>query len=176
MQIYCAMTFLGIIAFGGIFAGTNPSHTAFELAHGFKVADVKGLIVEPELLPNALKAAKEVGIPFTRVFVFDHHAPLSDPFDHEKTWSVASSLKGTVGQLGSWRSLMQYGERPWESWHDEKRSKRTTAARLFSSGTTGLPKAVDMTHHNFITQHTLVYDYKPRDYEVRPYTTKIFPR
>ena len=167
------MAFLGIIAFGGIFAGTNPSHTAFELAHGFKVADVKGLIVEPELLPNALRAAKEVGISFTRVFVFDHHAPLSDPFDHKKTWSVASSLKGTVGQLESWRSLMQYGERPWESWHDEKRSKRTTAARLFSSGTTGLPKAVDMTHHNFITQHTLVYDYKPRDYEVRPFTTQI---
>lgn len=163
----CAMAFLGVVAFGGIFAGTNPSHTAFELAHAFKIAEVRGLIVEPELLPNALKAAQEAGIPFSRIFVFDHHTPLDTPYDDREGWSVSSSLMGKVGELKSWRSLMQHGEQNWESWNDEQRSKQTTAARLFSSGTTGLPKAVEMTHHNLITQHTLVYDYKPRGYEVR---------
>lgn len=160
------MAFLGILSFGGIFAGTNPSHTAFELAHAFGVAEVKGLVVEPELLPNALKAAKKVGIPMSRIFVFDHHAPLDAPYRASEGWSVTSSLKGTVGELKSWRSLMQHGERDWEGWDDERRSRETVAGRLFSSGTTGLPKAVDMTHHNLITQHTLVYDYKPRDFEV----------
>lgn len=62
---------------------------------------------------------------------------------------------------------MSHGENQWLRWNDEKRSKETTAARLFSSGTTGLPKAVDMTHYNFIAQHTMVLEYKPRDYEVR---------
>lgn len=164
----CSTAFLGILAFGGIFAGTNPSHTAFELAHAFKVADVKALVVEPELLSNALKAAKEAGIPLSRIFVFDHHTPLTTQFDCKEDWSATLSLKGPVGELKSWRSLMQHGEQDWEGWDDERKSKHTTAARLFSSGTTGLPKAVDMTHHNFITQHTLVYDYKPRGYEVGP--------
>lgn len=61
---------------------------------------------------------------------------------------------------------MGHRESDWESWDDEGRSKETTAARLFSSGTTGLPKAVEMTHHNFIAQHTMVVEWKPRDYEV----------
>ena len=162
------MAFLGVVAFGGVFSATNPSHTPCELAHAFRTADVKGLLVEPELLPNALKAAKEVGIPFSRVFVFDYQTSVLSPYDDKPTWSVTSNLTGSVGELKSWRSLMQHGQHPWEPWHNEERSKQTTAARLFSSGTTGLPKAVEISHHNLITQHTLVYDYKPRDYEVSP--------
>jgi acyl-coenzyme A synthetase/AMP-(fatty) acid ligase len=61
---------------------------------------------------------------------------------------------------------MNHGECDWERWDDEERSKETVAARLFSSGTTGLPKAVEMTHYNFIAQHTMVLEWKPRDYEV----------
>ncbi|OAL07741.1 acetyl-CoA synthetase-like protein [Phaeosphaeriaceae sp. SRC1lsM3a] len=61
---------------------------------------------------------------------------------------------------------MDQGESDWIRWEDGKRSKETVAARLFSSGTTGLPKAVEMTHYNFIAQHTMVLEWKPRDYEV----------
>jgi len=159
------MVFLGILAFGGIFAGLNPSHTSYELAHAFKVAEVRALVVEPELLPNALKAAQEVGIPYSRIFVFDHHVKLSVAYDAGQGWSAVTGREEKDGELKSWRSLMQVGESDWERWDDEAKSKETTAARLFSSGTTGLPKAVDMTHHNFITQHTMVIEYRPRDYE-----------
>ncbi|KAJ4287275.1 hypothetical protein N0V90_012673 [Kalmusia sp. IMI 367209] len=165
-DIYISMAFLGILAFGGIFAGSNPSHTHYELAHAFKVAHVKGLIVEPELLPNALKAAEEIGIPYSKIFVFDHHTPLSNQYNSKQVWSSSIGLEGRADELKSWRSLMQYGENDWKRWDDEGRSKETTAARLFSSGTTGLPKAVDMTHHNFITQHTMVIEHKPHDYEI----------
>jgi acyl-CoA synthetase (AMP-forming)/AMP-acid ligase II len=61
---------------------------------------------------------------------------------------------------------MNQGESEWVKWDDEKASKETVAARLFSSGTTGLPKAVEMTHYNFIAQHTMVLEWKPRDYDV----------
>lgn len=156
-DIYYSMAFLGIVAAGGVFAGTNPSHTVYELAHSWKTAEAKALIVEPELLPNALKAAKEIGLPLTNIYVFDHHTPIN---------STNTEPRDGWSGLKSWRELMQHGESDWERWDDEKRSKETTAARLFSSGTTGMPKAVEMTHHNFVSQHTMVIEYKPKDYEI----------
>ncbi|KAH7399658.1 4-coumarate-CoA ligase-like protein [Pyrenochaeta sp. MPI-SDFR-AT-0127] len=160
-DIYYSMAFVGILSFGGIFAGVNPSHTPYELTHAFKTAEVKALIVEQELLPNALKAAVQANIPLSNIFVFDHHTSIAVPWFDRESWSV-----GQEHRLKSWRFLMNQGEDDWERWDDEERSKETTAARLFSSGTTGMPKAVEMTHYNFIAQHTMVLEYKPRDYEV----------
>ncbi|KAF3046660.1 hypothetical protein E8E12_011467 [Didymella heteroderae] len=156
-DIYYSMAFVGILSFGGIFAGVNPSHTPYELEHAFRTAEVKALIVEPELLSNALKAAHEAGIPQTNIFAFDHHASVDQPWDN-------SAVRAT--DVKSWRYLMGHGEADWVKWDNEAQSKSTTAARLFSSGTTGLPKAVEMTHHNFIAQHTMVLEHKARDYEV----------
>ncbi|KAJ4383019.1 hypothetical protein N0V86_002246 [Didymella sp. IMI 355093] len=156
-NIYYSMAFLGILSFGGIFAGVNPSHTPYELEHAFRTAEIKALVVEPELLPNALRAAQQAGIPRTNIFIFDHHIPVTQPWDTREFWDT---------DIKSWRYLMGQGEIDWIRWNNEARSKSTTAARLFSSGTTGLPKAVEMTHHNFIAQHTMVLEHKPRDYEV----------
>jgi 4-coumarate--CoA ligase len=160
------MAFLGILSFGGIFAGVNPSHTAYELAHAFETAEVKALIVEPELLPNALKAAAQANIPRSRIFVFDHHTSITVPWSSSELWGEGLGGEERWGSCKSWRYLMSQGDKEWERWDDERRSRETVAARLFSSGTTGLPKAVEMTHYNFIAQHTMVLEWKPRDYDV----------
>ncbi|KAH7076370.1 4-coumarate-CoA ligase-like protein [Paraphoma chrysanthemicola] len=167
-DIYYSMAFVGILSFGGVFAGANPSHTPYELAHAFKTADVKALIVEPELLPNALKAAKQVGIPRSHIFVFDHQTPVTTRWHESEVWGEGLGGEDRWGRCRSWRYLMNHGESDWERWNDEKRSKSTVAARLFSSGTTGLPKAVEITHHNFVSQHTMVVEWKPRDYDITP--------
>ncbi|KAG9201606.1 hypothetical protein G6514_005613 [Epicoccum nigrum] len=164
--IYYSMAFLGILSFGGIFAGVNPSHTTYELAQAFQTAEIKALIVEPELLMNALKAADQAGIPRSNIFVFDHHTSVTQHWSDTEVWGEGLGGEERWGGLKSWRYLMGHGESDWVTWDDEARSKSTTAARLFSSGTTGLPKAVEMTHHNFIAQHTMVLEHKPRDYEV----------
>jgi acyl-CoA synthetase (AMP-forming)/AMP-acid ligase II len=143
------MLFLGIIAAGGIFAGTNPSYTQFELVHHIKTAKVSFLITEPEMLVNVLSAAKESGIPESKVWIFDS---LGQP--------IPSGFK-------SWKDLLSHGEKDWIRFDDEKTCKETTAARLFSSGTTGLPKAAVISHHNFIAQHTLVHEIHPKSYRVR---------
>lgn len=160
------MAFAGIVSFGGIFAGVNPSHTIFELAHAFKTAEVRALIVEPELLPNGLKAAAQANIPRANIFVFDHHTAVTTPWHASEVWGEGLGGEERWGGCRSWRYLLGQGESAWIRWEDEKRSQETVAARLFSSGTTGLPKSVEMTHHNFIAQHTMVLEWKPRDYEV----------
>lgn len=131
---------LGVIAAGGIFAGTNPSYTHHELTHHIKTAKTKFLISEPEILDNVVAAAKECGIPQSDIWIFDVHDQ-----------SVPAGYK-------SFKALMQHGEKDWVRFDDEKTCKETTATRLFSSGTTGLPKAAVLTHYNLIAEHELCFE------------------
>ena len=61
---------------------------------------------------------------------------------------------------------MRFGEKDWVRFEGEGVSKRTTAARLYSSGTTGLPKAATLTHYNLVSQHMLVQEATWKPYEV----------
>jgi acyl-CoA synthetase (AMP-forming)/AMP-acid ligase II len=142
------MVFLGIIAAGGVFTGTNPGYTQYELAHHIKTAKAKFLITEPEMLGAVVAAGKECKIPHSRTLIFD---VLGQEFpDGFKSWEV----------------LLNHGEKDWERFDDEETAKNTTAARMFSSGTTGLPKAAMVSHYNLVAQHELVYGMDKRPYRV----------
>ena len=115
-QINYPIVVNGIVAFGGIFSGTNPSYQPYELSHAIKAASIKFLIVEPEILKNSLKAADEAGIPRERILIFDNR----------EGQTVPEGFK-------SWRTLLEHGEEDWERWDYAEKSKNTTAARMFSS-------------------------------------------
>lgn len=124
------MLVLAIVGAGGIYTGTNPSYTPMELAHHFQASGTKFVISEPEILAPVLAAVKERDTPDANVLIFD--------------------VLGQEVPAGrrSWNDLFNHGEQDWVAFNDLQRAKETTAARLFSSGTTGLPKAVTITHHN----------------------------
>jgi acyl-CoA synthetase (AMP-forming)/AMP-acid ligase II len=148
-QIYYSILFLGIIAAGGVFAGTNPSYTPYELAHHIQTSETKFLITEPEMLPAIRAAAHLSSIPDSQIFIFDvRDQPLPAGFQ-------------------SWTALLTHGEKDWLRFDDAHTAKTTTAARLFSSGTTGLPKAAVLSHYNLVAQHTLVHEHVAKPYEVR---------
>ena len=77
------------------------------------------VVVEPELLPTLQKAATECGLSDDRILVFDNHGQ-----------QVPAGFK-------SWRTLFEYGETDWPRFDDLAIAQKTTAALLFSSGTTG---------------------------------------
>lgn len=148
MQIYYSLLFLAIVAAGGIFAGTNPAYTTYELVHHVKTSLTKFLVVEPELLDPILEAAKQCNIPEKNIYMLDIHQPPRQGFE-------------------SWTSLLEYGEQDWVRFDDAETSKKRTAARLYSSGTTGLPKAAKLSHSNLVAQHQGVFEDFPRVWDVR---------
>ncbi|KEF59596.1 uncharacterized protein A1O9_04442 [Exophiala aquamarina CBS 119918] len=135
-DIYYSIAFLGIIAAGGIFTGLNPSYTVFELTHAIRTADITHFLVEPAFLPKVLQASKECAIPTANIFAFD---VLERPT--AKDLSVQSWDVLHTGQE----------EMDWARFDDPNQSKKTIVARLFSSGTTGLPKAMDLSVSNFVS-------------------------
>ncbi|KAL2861201.1 acyl--CoA ligase [Aspergillus lucknowensis] len=152
-DIYYSMLVLAIVGCGGVYTGTNPAYTSHEVAHHFRASETRFVLSEPEILQPILTAAKEVGIPEAHIRIFDTQGQPLPP--------------GRV----SWNELFNSGEEDWIAFDDLERAKTTPAARLFSSGTTGLPKAVTNTHHNMVAQQELAFEVHPRPYEV----TRIIP-
>ena len=106
------------------------------------------MISEPEILKSLQGAAQETGVPEQNVWIFNNLGQ-AVPTGHK-----------------SWKELVKFGEADWVKFNDLETARTTTAARLFSSGTTGLPKAVMITHYNLIAQHELVLGADPRPYTV----------
>ena len=140
--------FLGIIAAGGVFAGTNPAYTPYELAHTLKTAKAKYVLVQPDLLDPVLAGIKDTAITEDKVIIFN------------------PNQEATPSGFLQWSDLLKHGEQDWVTLSGQA-SKDTTAALLFSSGTTGLPKAAMLSHYNFIAQHTLVFEATTRPWRAR---------
>lgn len=142
------MLVLAIIGAGGIFTGSNPSYTPAELVHHIKASQSKFLFTEPEIMEPILQAAEQTGVSEQNIWIFDNLGQ-----------DIPSGRR-------SWKELMNHGEEDWVRFNDLKTASETTAARLFSSGTTGLAKAVMTTHYNLIAQHQLVFEVHPRPFRV----------
>ena len=134
---------------GACFAGANPAYTDAELRHLLSVSKVKAVIVQPELLGQLLPAASSCGIPESAVLVFE-----------DNTEELPTGL-------ASWQSLLQHGEQDWISFDDATRVWTTAATLGSTSGTTGLPKAAELSHRAHVAQSVILYDSADKPYEVR---------
>ena len=152
LQMYYPILFLGIIAAGAVFAGTNPAYTSSELIHHFVTSQAKFILTESDYLNSILCASQKCKIPRENLFIFNHGKDVKN----DLAWGFRN-----------WTWLLEQDERDWIRFNDEATSRTTAAARLFSSGTTGLPKAASISHYNLIAQHTLVFDVEPVSYQVR---------
>lgn len=132
---------------GLCWTGTNPGYTNYELQHHLKTSRTKLVIAQPDLYVEVFRAAKACGILERNVLTFDSQ--------------VQESLHPT-----SWHKLLQHGEEDWERFDDLSVAQSTPACILFSSGTTGLPKAALLSHYNLVAQHTLLQEQVSKPYRV----------
>ena len=118
-----AIIFYAVASVGGIITPINPLYTAQEIAHQLKDAGARFLVTVPGCLEKASEAARESGI--EELFVF------------------GESTAGTT----SFGSLLQGEAYTVEV---EINPREDLVALPYSSGTTGLPKGVMLTHQNLV--------------------------
>ncbi|KAF8074103.1 hypothetical protein FPV67DRAFT_787638 [Lyophyllum atratum] len=111
------------------FALISSYSTPFELKHALQLSKATRLFVSARLLPLVLPVAQTVGIPLSKVYVLDGRA------------------KGRK----SFSEMIEAAEtRKMSILPPRHATKSTLAYLIFSSGTSGLPKAVMISHGNLI--------------------------
>lgn len=118
----------GTLWAGGIISPANPAYTATELAFQLKDSGAKALITQGPFIKVAVEACKMVGIPNDRIIVLgDERVPGYKHFTNIQNISRSTRYIRT-----------------------KAKPEKDIAFLVYSSGTTGHPKGVMLTHRNIV--------------------------
>lgn len=126
----------GTLYAGGIVTPANPAYSANELEFQLRNSEAKALVTTKQFLDTAQKACQKAGIPSDRIILLGEERDESHKF---KRWTNIRATSGAV----------RYRRRKMDPDQD-------LAFLAYSSGTTGLPKGVMLSHRNIIADVLLI--------------------
>lgn len=129
-HIFVPVAYLGITGAGRIFSGANPVYTATEVEYQIRNTGTCLILTHPSLAEVAIEAGRRAGLPKDRIYLFSDHG-----------------CKSFAG-LRDWRTVPVEPDFAWDPLG--RASKSTLATINYSSGTTGLPKGVCVSHFNIV--------------------------
>ncbi|KAH6896507.1 AMP-binding enzyme [Thelonectria olida] len=139
-NVFYPSVFLGILMAGCVFTGANPGYVARELAYQLRDSGAVAMLASADSLDTALAAANEVGLPTSSIFVFDTTVPDSGTIERP-------AAKGTH----HWTELLASSvDAERFEWVEPSDAQSTTCCLNYSSGTTGVPKGVEVCHYSYV--------------------------
>ena len=116
---------------GGIISPANPGYTASELAFQLKDSGAKGLVTQKAFLKIAQEACKQAGIEDDRIILIGDERDSTAKFKH------FTNIRNISGATRFRRAKFD--------------PKKDIAFLAYSSGTTGHPKGVMLSHRNIVS-------------------------
>ena len=144
-SIFFPVVLMGVIMAGGIFCGANPSYISRELAYQLQDSGARFCLSGEGSLNTALDAAAKAGLSKESVFVFDDGVATFD--------GTAQGVGGTKPWTNLIASIDDGVAFKWENLSTPEELDRTIALN-YSSGTTGNPKGVMISHKNYVANIT----------------------